>query len=215
MGSIKGFAQDSATIIEKGKGRGTSIEIIPDSELFGQTQPRLGVIRRALFETAHLYSGLKIGFHEERFHAPKGLQMLGFMLLDPLSLYNEPQTIPFHVTLHYENVFIEAAAFGDGRSQTGIFSWVNGARTPDHGSHVEGFSQALKEVGWNPSLILIHVVMYDPRFAGPTRNKLDIPHIRKVTQDALGELLRQYRAVSGCMKQVFVSWVATQVNPSV
>lgn len=191
---MRGFAVSSATIIEQGNGRGTTIEVIPDPELFGQAKPRLGVIRRALFETAHLYTGFKIGFNEERFHAPKGLQMLGFMLLDPLSLDNDPHTPPFHITLHYENVFIEAAAFGDGRSQRQIFSWVNGTRTPAHGSHVEGFSQALKEVSWNPSLKLIHVIMYDPRFAGPTRNKLDVPHIQKVIQDVLRESLRQYRS---------------------
>ncbi|MBH8566291.1 hypothetical protein I8748_29745 [Nostoc sp. CENA67] len=192
---IRGFAQDAARIIEQGNGRGTSIEVIPDPQLFGEAKPRLGVIRRALFETAHLYSGFKIGFNGERFHASQGLQMLGFMLLDPLCLYNEPHTRPFHITLHYENVFIEAAAFGKGRSQTQTFSWVNGAGTPEHGSHVEGFSQALEEVGWNPSLKLIHVIMYDPQFAGPTRNKLDVPYIQKVIQDASGESLRKYRSI--------------------
>ncbi|MBH8577132.1 hypothetical protein I8752_29970 [Nostocaceae cyanobacterium CENA369] len=191
----RGFTLGSATIIERGNGRGTNIEVIPDPEIFRQAKPRWGVIRRALFETAHLYSGFKIGFHQERFYAPKGLQMLGFMLLDPLSLDNEPNAVPFHVTMHYENVFIEAAAFGDG-PRTRMFSWVNGARTPKHGSHVEGFSQALKEVDWNPSLGLIHIIMYDPRFAGPVRHQLDVPHIRKLVQDALRESLRQYRGKS-------------------
>lgn len=189
---IRGFAQSAATVIKRGDGRGTKIEIIPDPELFGQAQPRPGCIRRDLFETAHLFGGLKIGFQEERFHAPLGLQMLGLMLLAPIPIYSDVQTPPFHLTLCHENVLIEAAAFGDRRKRTRNFSWVNGARTPEQGSHVEGFLQALNEVGWKPELSLIHVVMYEPEFAGPTRYKLDVPHIRDVVNNGLSEPLSQY-----------------------
>lgn len=195
----RGVAQGTETIVERGNGRGTRIEVVPDPEIFGQAKPRSGVIRRALFETVHLFSGLRTGFHEERFYAPKGLQMLGFLLVDPLSLFTHPDTLPFHITLHHENVFMEVAIFmkvtifGKRRLPTRIFSWVNGARTPEHGSHVEGLSQALKEVNWKPALSLIHIVMFDPEFAGPTRAKLNVPHIRKTIQNALHEPLRQYR----------------------
>lgn len=186
----KGIAQGSADIIEQGNGRGTKIEVTPDPEVFRQVQPRAGVIRKALFETAHLFGGLRVGFNEERFYAPQGLEMLGYILL---TRQTDANNAPFHVTLHYENILIEAAAFGETRSQTHTFSWVNGARTPDNGSHVEGFLQVLQEINWKPALSLIHVVMYDPRFAGPTRSKLDVPHIKEVIQDALREPLYQYR----------------------
>ncbi|MBD2181139.1 hypothetical protein H6S82_02920 [Planktothrix sp. FACHB-1355] len=191
---VRGVAQSSVTAVEQGNGRGTSIEIIPDPEIFGQAKPRLGVVRRALFEAAHLFSGLRIGFDEERFYAPTGLQMLGFMFLDPLSLSINPNTLPFHLTLRYQNVFIETAIFGEKRAPTRIFSWVNGARTPDGGSHVEGLFQVLKEVGWKPALTLIHVVMFEPELAGPMRTKLDVPHIGEVIQNALREPLHQYRS---------------------
>lgn len=195
----KGIAQGLAKIIQQGNGRGTKIEVTPDPELFGQAQPRVGIIRRALFETSHLFSGLRIGFNEERFYAPKGLEMLGFLLL---TRQPEANNVPFHVTLNHENIFIEAAAFGDklrtgtfsDKRQSHTFSWVNGARTPDNGSHVEGFLQVLKETNWKPALILIHVVMYEPKFAGPTRSKLDVPHIKEVIQEALREPLCEYRS---------------------
>ncbi|AFY45690.1 ATP-binding protein [Nostoc sp. PCC 7107] len=187
----KGIAQGSAKIIEQGNGRGTKIEVTPDPELFRQTQPRVGIIRRALFDTAHLFAGLRIGLNEERFYAPQGLKMLGYIFL---TRQTDANNEPFHVTLHHENILIEAAAFGDRFSPTQTFSWVNGARTPDDGSHVEGFSQALAEVNWKPALSLIHIVMYDPRFAGPTRDRLDVPHIKEVIQEALREPLSQYRS---------------------
>ncbi|ALF54179.1 hypothetical protein ACX27_17185 [Nostoc piscinale CENA21] len=185
----KGIAQGSAKIIQQGDGRGTKIEVTPDPEVFRETQPRFGIIRRALFDTAHLFAGLKIGLNEERFYAPQGLKMLGYILL---TRQTDANNEPFHVTLHHNNILIEAAAFGDRFSQNRIFSWVNGARTPDEGSHVEGFRQALAEVNWEPALSLIHIVMYDPRFAGPTRGKLDVPHIKEVIQEALREPLSSW-----------------------
>ncbi|OCQ95423.1 hypothetical protein BCD64_26130 [Nostoc sp. MBR 210] len=142
-----------------------------------------------MFDTAHLFAGLRIGLNEECFYAPQGLKMLGYILL---TRQTDANNEPFHVTLHHNNILIEAAAFGDRFSQNRIFSWVNGARTPDDGSHVEGFSQALAEVNWEPALSLIHIVMYDPHFAGPTRDKLDVPHIKEVIQEALREPLSSW-----------------------
>lgn len=72
------------------------------------------------------------------------------------------------------------------------FSGVNGARTLDHGSHIEGFSEALKAVGWKPELTLIHVVMHEPQFAGPMKAKLDVPFIQTVVKAALDKPLRQF-----------------------
>jgi DNA gyrase subunit B len=189
---IKGIAQSPATVIQRGNGRGTKIEITPDPEIFKEAKPRVGVIRRALFEAAHLISGLKIEFHEERFFAPDGLQMLGFILLDP---YANPDTSPFHITLRQQDILIEVAIFGKARSRTRTYSWVNGTRTPDHGSHADGLQQALKKVGWKPKLSLIHVVMFDPKFAGPMRSKLAVPHIQNVIEHALGEPLQQHQNI--------------------
>ncbi len=126
-------------------------------------------------------------------HAPTGLQALGYMLIEPPTMQYQSSNTPFHTTLHYENIFIEAVAFGEKRYRLSIFSWVNGVRTPEQGSHVEGFLAALQEVGWFPALGLIHVVMSDPEFAGPMRTKLDIPHIHDAVRSALREPLLQYR----------------------
>lgn len=203
----RGIARGDATIIDRNDlSRGTRIELTPDPEIFGQSQPRAEVLRRHLFETAHLFSGLKVGFNEERFHAPKGLEMLGFMLLDPLDpLYpsldpniENPNVQPFHIRLRAENVFVEVAVFSENPwqqdSSSRVFSWVNGSRTPEHGSHVEGLRQALQIANLKSALSLIQIVMYDPQFAGPVRYKLEVREIERVVRDALQEPLRQYRS---------------------
>ncbi len=189
----KGIALCPPTIIKRGIGRGTLIKVLPDPDIFAQTQPRLEVIRRTLFETVHLFPGFRIGLQQECFYAPRGVVSLGYILLDSLFCWTTANSVPFHATLRYKNVLIDAAAFGDNQSRRRIFSWVNGTGTPDSGSHVEGFLQALKEVGWKPVLCLIHIVMYNPQFAGPMGTKLDVPYVREAVRDALCEPLRQYR----------------------
>jgi DNA gyrase subunit B len=211
---VRGIAQDIPKIIRQGNDslsetRGTTIELIPDPEIFGESRARPNVVRKALFETAHLTAGLKIGFQEEQFHAPTGLEMLGLLLLDPVcpSMYNENPT-PFHLKLRHENIAIEAAVLGrkksypnsSKKSSTRQLSWVNGANTPQHGSHINGLKQALQEIGWNPELMLVHVVMFDPVFAGPVKSQLDVPHIQEIVKGTLLEPLRQHHSKSKKIK---------------
>jgi DNA gyrase subunit B len=199
----RGIIQNMPRIIQQGNGRGTAIELLLDPEIFGSAQPRTSVVRRTLFETAHLIRGLKIGFQTEQFHAPLGLQMLGWMLIDAHSSAMNPWTPtdapPFYIYLQHQNIAIEAAIFGDRpapKTTTRTLSWVNGASTPDHGSHVAGLWQALQAVNWQPELILLHVVMFDPAFAGPTKSQLHVPHIQAVVQSAVQEPLGQHRRQS-------------------
>lgn len=56
-----------------------------------------------------------------------------------------------------------------------IQSWVNGACTEEHGSHVDGTLEAFREAGWRPARVLVHVIMLEPKFSGPTRRKLRSP----------------------------------------
>ncbi|NET49744.1 MAG: hypothetical protein F6K09_13710 [Merismopedia sp. SIO2A8] len=76
---------------------------------------------------------------------------------------------------------------------TQIVSWVNGAKTVCHGSHVDGALQAVEAIDWPPVLVLIHIVMHDPAWAGPTRSQLDAPHITEIVKEALREPLQQYQ----------------------
>jgi DNA gyrase subunit B len=186
----RGMFQNEPIIIDRGNDRGTTITVIPDAELFGESKPRPHVIRRALLETAHLFSGFKVGLNEEIFHAPSGLKMLGHLYLDyDLSFLSSSH---FHFKTHHENIEIEVAIFGKTKSRSQIHSWVNGARTHDHGTHVQGVMHVLRQNQWKPVLILIHVVLYDPEFAGPMKTQLDVPYVRDVIQTVLSVPLQEY-----------------------
>jgi DNA gyrase subunit B len=176
---------------------GTKIAITPDPEIFPAAHPQWDVVRWHLFETAHLVRGLEIRFQRERFYAPQGLlQLLPFLSFidrsNPLICpHASPQ--PFQATVKSQDISIDAVAYGSiDSSQPHIYSWVNGAMSPAGGSHVTGFLSALAAVGWQPASLLIHVVMFDPEFAGPTRTQLAVPKIAEIVKEALTELLQQH-----------------------
>jgi DNA gyrase subunit B len=195
----QGISLDAPVVISlaenQTKGHGTRIEITPDPELFGTATPRLDVVRQKLFEMAHLVKGIEIRLNRERFHAPCGLvQFLPFMGMK-LDLYDRHnnQFLPFHTTIQSDRVLIDAVACGTISSkQPKILSWVNGGKSVEAGSHVNGFLNALKEVKWQPEIIMINVVMFDPEFAGPTKTKLAVPKIAKIVTAALLKPLQKY-----------------------
>jgi DNA gyrase subunit B len=195
----QGIPISEPIIINRGSNRGTRVKITPDPELFKDAKPRSNIIRKNLFEIAHLVKGIEIRFQRERFHAPIGLvQLLPFMNIN-LDLYDgiynshSQQSLPFHATVKRDRVLIDAVACDSIPSKNPrIYSWVNGAVSVEEGSHVDGFLNALKEVKWQPASILIHVVMFDPEFAGPMKTKLAVPKIAKIVKDALLEPLQQY-----------------------
>jgi DNA gyrase subunit B len=191
----KGISLAEAKIINRGTGCGTRIEVTPDPELFKGAKPRLDVIRQNLFETAHLVKGIEIRLNRERFYSSRGLvQLLPFMGVSLNLLYDQYNNfLPFHTIAKRDRVLIDAVACGTISSkQTKILSWVNGGKSLEAGSHVNGFLNALKEVKWQPKIIMINVVMFDPEFAGPTATKLAVPKIAKIVKSALLEPLQQY-----------------------
>jgi DNA gyrase subunit B len=182
------------TTIDRGTGRGTRIEITPDPELFKGSKPRLDVVRRNLFETAHLVKGIEIRLNRERFYSSQGLvQLLPFMGANLDLDDRHTNFLPFHTTVKSDRVLIDAVACGSiTTKQPLIYSWVNGGVSVEGGSHVNGFLKALKQVNWRPAFVTIHVVMFDPEFAGPSKTKLVAPKIAKIVRAALQEPLEHY-----------------------
>lgn len=148
--------------------RGTRVRLTLDRQLWAQGFAS-GPLRRRLFDFVHLIPGLMVTLNEERFHARHGL-------LDLASFHGEwlGERI-----LNYEGkndfLMLQVAAVGETDRRMDIQSWVNGACTEEHGSHVEGALEAFREAGWRPARVLVHVIMLEPEYAGPTRRKLRSP----------------------------------------
>jgi DNA gyrase subunit B len=115
----------------------------------------------------------------------------------------------FHVKLKHQDIEFEVAAFGNYNDSTkrtlpparNICSWVNGAKTIDEGSHVKGMLSAFEAVNWQPELMLIHVIMHNPEYAGPFRSALDAPYVEALVQAALTQPLSEHCQVDLVMNR--------------
>lgn len=169
----EGRLVEAPHVVEEGQGRGTLVRFRLDPTLFEVVMPRHGIVRGRLFEMVHLFPGLRASLGEEVFTAPRGLADLAETLDAPTALgQHEWSGRPtFH--LHHEDdaIQVQAAALGHAEETTWR-TWVNGGPTPLHGVHQHVFERALRALSWTPSMAMLHLVAKDPRYAGPTKDRL-------------------------------------------
>lgn len=163
--------------------RGTTLTFLPDPEIFQDHTPRWNTVRRKLFETAHLIPGLQISVDQETYCSKRGLiDLAEFFAPHTPASYSTPQRRHLHLEL--PEVIIDAAAVGTA-SKCDWHSWCNGSPTISHGTHVNGFRQALRRLNWKPALAMIHVIMREPQFSSPTRDSLCVDPIADIVREAV------------------------------
>lgn len=169
--------------------RGTRFTFKPDPEIFPDHTLDAICLRGRILDAAYLYPGMIFELQKERF-CTRGLADLA------MTECSTPSTDCFWLDHEIDGVAIHAAARGHARnSQTLWKSWANGVRTTygdTGGTHEDAFREALQVVGWNPEVALIHVVMQEPKYAGPTKCLLDVPEKKNGMKAAILEALSDY-----------------------
>ena len=172
----------------KSNDRGTSITFTADGELLSAQEPHWGMLRHKLFEAAHLFPGLTVGCRGELFQAPGGL--LDYAHFMAAGQQGRPVGEPaVQLTTEMDGIYIVAAACGTAK-ECQWYSWCNGLRTDQHGTHMEGFRDVLRGVRWTPAAAMIHVRFSDPRFAGPVRSKIINKNVRASVRRAIKAYLK-------------------------
>ncbi len=176
-------------------GRGTCITFVVDAAVMSSQSPEWSLIRRTLFDTAHLFPGVILGLQGEVFHAPGGLlDYVKFESARQDFIPQDPQP-SFCLNIESDEVHINATAYG--RAKTCLWrSWCNGILTTQHGTHVAGFKDALKSTCWTPASAMIHVVLKNPAFNAPTKASLATEHVRKIVRSAVRARLKQDAAAN-------------------
>jgi len=175
----------------KSSARGTSITFAPDAEVMSAQAPRWSMVRRRLFDTAHLFPGAMLRLQEETFHAPGGLLDLAeFEASEKDAVFTPPDQSAFKLNVELDEIHINAAACGTAKSCRWR-SWCNGMPTAQHGTHVAGFKDALKSAGWTPAAAMIHVLFKRPEFSAPTKSSLTTKHVRSVVSRAVLDQLKR------------------------
>lgn len=156
----QGLPAERAQIMERGTGTGTVIRFRLDSEVFCELLPAPDLLRKLMFEAAHLFPGVALTLNQETFLAPRGLADLAslYHVSSTTSLFSTPQA--FHFNDRSNDVQIHVGLIGETQSATLCRSWVNGSVTCRHGTHVQGLCDALRASNYRPAIAMIHVVMH-------------------------------------------------------
>lgn len=188
----QGLPVESPHIVEQGRGRGTSITFRLDGAVFASRLPCPRTLRRLVFEAAHLFPGITLALGSEVFHAPNGLADLASLYYLNASPYEWQNPAPFALKQRLDDVEVNVGVIGETPSGTLFRSWANGSSTGLHGTHVDGLRDALRSVKWQPAIAMIHVVMHEPQFAGPTRSRLANGQVRKAVRECVKPALQRW-----------------------
>ena len=134
-------------------------------------------LRSTLKDQVYLYPDFHLSLNGEDFHGPRGFLDLALLEFESLFPGDTPRRTAWHRE-SYDLFRVQVALIGDdsgGRSVTR--SWVNGVESCDGGSHVDGLDKALTQLGWQPAVKLLHIIMEEPEYATPTAAQLYAPHI--------------------------------------
>ena len=159
-------------VVTEGGGRGTTVRLSVDPEIFGDARPSFDAIARHLKEVAALQPGLKVS-----------LNNLAWCYEDGLAgwLREQGATDARRIEGEESGVRVQIAVAAVGPNVEA--SWVNGTRTERGGSHMDAVRTffAFETM----KALAVSVVTPSPRFAGRTKSELDSPEVGAVVARVL------------------------------
>lgn len=206
---------------------GTEVTFRPDKQIFEETEYDYNVLKHRLREMAFLTKGLKITLcdareseiKEKSFHYEGGIK-------EYVQYLNKGNSALYEDIIYCEgeknNVYVEVAfQHNDGYSEN-VYGFVNNITTPEGGTHVTGFRNALtktfneyartnkilkeKDASLSTDDIkegltaIISIKITDPQFEGQTKQKLGNSEARgaveKIVTEQLTYFLEQNPAVA-------------------
>jgi topoisomerase-4 subunit B len=168
--------------VKKREPNGTYVCFVPDQEIFKRFHYDDGIIRKRLWNTAYLHTGLIIRYNGEKIESTRGL-------LDLLEA--EVPSERLYEPLHFKSKMLEFALVHTQSFSENYFSFVNGQHTADGGTHLSAFREGvLKAVNEYAKksyqgddvreglVAAVAVKVKDPVFESQTKNKLGNAEIR-------------------------------------
>ncbi len=198
---------------------GTCVTFMPDDTIFEETVFDFDTLKTRLRETAFLTKNLKIILRDTRgeepvertFHYEGGIKEF-------VTYLNRSKTPLYDDVLYFEgkqnNVLVEVAMQHNDSFNESVFSFVNNITTPEGGTHLTGFRNAitktfndyartnklLKENEANLTgddireglTAIISVKIEEPQFEGQTKQKLGNSEARAAVDMVVSEQLTYY-----------------------
>ena len=198
---------------------GTEVHFLPDASIFEESVYEFETLKIRLRETAFLTKNLKIRLVDERegqekekeFHYEGGIQeFVTFLNKGKEALY--PDVI--YCEGEKEKILVEVAMQHNDSYTENIYTFVNNINTPEGGTHLTGFKNALtktfndyarqnkllKDSEANLSgedireglTCIISVKIEDPQFEGQTKQKLGTSEAQVAVQGIVSEQLTYF-----------------------
>ncbi len=214
----RGVPQGDLARGEATKETGTTINFLPDAEIFETTDFDTTVLEERMRDTAFLTRGLRITIDDERGEGHHVEFQYDGGIEDFVTFLNENKD-PIHDKVVYfsgegDEGAVEVALQWNSTYQESIFSFANNINTHEGGSHLSGFrsaltgalnriareKQILKEK--DPALTgddvregltaVISAKLTDPQFEGQTKTKLGNPGMAGFVQSVVNRGLAEF-----------------------
>ena len=194
---------------------GTTVTFLPDDTIFEETVFEYNILKQRLREMAFLTKNIKIILADERpqervektFHYEGGIKEF-------VTYLNKGKT-PIYPDIIYcegtrDDIYVEVAMQHNDGYNEGAYSFVNNITTPEGGTHLTGFKQALtktfnayaranKLIKETESLsgediregltAIVSIKITDPQFEGQTKQKLGNSEARGAVDSVVSEQL--------------------------
>lgn len=215
----RGKSTDLLKVIGDTDITGSQVTFLPDKEIFEETVYDFDILKQRLREMAFLTKNLKIILVDEReeepvekvFHYEGGIK-------EYVSYLNKTKSVIYDDIIYCEgrkgDVYVEVAMQHNSSYVEGCYSFVNNITTPEGGTHLSGFKNALtktfndyargqkflKENESNLSgedireglTAIISIKLPDPQFEGQTKQKLGNSEARSAVDNILSEQLTYF-----------------------
>ena len=197
---------------------GTKVTFLPDDTIFEDTVYDHDILKQRLREMAFLTKNLKIVLTDKReenyekvFHYEGGIKEF-------VKYLNSSKTPLYEDVLYFEGkkdgVYVEVAMQHNGSYNESAFSFVNNINTPEGGTHLAGYRNALtktfNDYARNNKLLkdseanlsgediregltaIVSIKIEDPQFEGQTKQKLGNSEARGAVDSVVSEQLTYY-----------------------
>ena len=198
---------------------GTEVVFLPDKEIFEETVFDYDTLRQRLREMAFLTKGLKIILIDRRLEEPK-IRSFHYEggIKEYVSYLNKQKDALYEDVIYCEgqrnDIYVEVAMQHNSSYQEGTYSFVNNITTPEGGTHLTGFRNALtktfndyakknkilKDSDANLSgedireglSAIISIKISEPQFEGQTKQKLGNSEARGAVESVVTEQLTYF-----------------------
>ncbi|MEM8734968.1 MAG: hypothetical protein AAGG44_12130 [Planctomycetota bacterium] len=188
----RGIPDASAKVVSQDRAVGTTFRLTVDREIFSHdwSQHRLD---RRLRDAAYLFPGFRVTSPTLDFVAPNGLADMAAEYITKICPRDAERVWWFNSST--KEMLIQASVAGRTDGATEWRAFANGSTSVEKGTHLTALKRVVAACKIQPAIASIHVVMNNPRFAGPTRTKLDVPEILSPIYQAIKPSLAEF--VSG------------------